>query len=231
MLVLGGRARGGGAGSCRGGDDGYAGARVPGRTGGRCGRAPARGERGGPGGGVLEPRGQRGAGGAVGHRAAQRAPAPLDAVGVRGVARRVDQHQGLAHLLQEGAQAPGPGRGVDAQVVAPPDGDPDGDPAPPARARHRVAQLVAAGLGAAAGASAQSNHPARQSTRPKPYGLVLGPGVSTWRCPRRPLGHHPRVSVGRRATSASSCRYRSACGRRRREGRPAGESSARSTIW
>src|SRR5215470_5803568 len=50
-------------------------------------------------------------------RAAERSPQPLDAVGLRVVRRRVDQHELTTELLQQLAQlerAPG---GVDAQVV------------------------------------------------------------------------------------------------------------------
>ena len=104
----------------------------------------------------------------------------------------------------------------------------EGDPAPRRRAGQRAAELGAEGRGPAAAARAQSNQPSRQSTRPKPYALAVGPGRLHQALPPAPLRHHTRVRVGCRATSTSSCRYRSAPGSSAsRRGRSSGTRSAR----
>src|SRR3954467_14018317 len=49
-------------------------------------------------------------------RAAERSPQPLDAVGLRIVGRRVDQHELTTQLIQQLAQLERASGGVDAQV-------------------------------------------------------------------------------------------------------------------
>jgi hypothetical protein len=103
--------------------------------------------------GISQQLGQAGTLMGVGDGAAQRAPPPLDPVGVRVIGGGVDQHQVLAQL---GQQPPQPPRAL--RVWMP-----------------RLSKITMAS-----------------------------------RCPRRPARHHTRVRVGGRASSTSSCSYRSA---------------------
>jgi hypothetical protein len=142
----------------------------------------------------------------VGDRAAQGPPQPLDAVGVGIIGGGVDQHQLLAHLLQQRAQQPRALGRVDTKVskitmaIRPRERD---------RATARRSWATS-GTARRPSASAKSSQPSRQSTSPKPYCLALLPGAWTRRWPALPLRDQTRVRVGCRATSTSSCRYRSA---------------------
>ena len=119
----------------------------------------------------------------VGDGAAQAAPQPRDAVGVRVIGRGVDQHQLLAQLGEQGAQQPRPFGGVDAEVVQ----DHHGDLAAGLGACHGAAQLGAQRGGAAAVGQRPSRCPSRQSTSPKPYCVKFcrAPGPAADRAGRR----------------------------------------------
>src|SRR5262249_55768101 len=113
-------------------------------------------------------------------RPAQGPPQPLDAVRLGVVARRVDQDQGVLGGGRPGAREPGGGGRGGCPTPRPP---PRPGAAGGAGAGGGGAKTGAAGRPAS---SDQSSQPSRQSTSPKPYRLVLVPGVSTRRWPRRP---------------------------------------------